>query len=406
MPLAFPPRPEPVPPKASGAPVTPPPKPSPISPPPAAVTPQQPTLAFPRPSAPPVMITPPQRPSLTFPRPAAPMSRQMPSPASVRHSAARPLSLLFSQSPVFAPPQRGTLTLPPPPGSVLPVPPGLTLPPLPQGTAEASLATLPTPPASSPPTSSLVAEGSTGRKRRASEQEAEGSEPETEPSGHKRKKVDRRPRRNENVWVTSGRKSFEYSEQELAERAARKRLRTRWQTGCSETDRARALNVALGKIGGGRQYSWLNQTPATPAQTTGVARTREPNIHADVIARELGISPEEVVDLSLPSPSPPVRSAPKAKPRPPPRPISGLKGPASASHFVTKWQRGGERLGHVAAAANAGGTAVNAGGAAATNGDATDAGAVTNTGDAVDPGNNGRAGDDGEEKYNDNDLIS
>ncbi|RYP19645.1 hypothetical protein DL765_003238 [Monosporascus sp. GIB2] len=384
MPLAFPSRPEPMPPKASGAPVTPPPKPPLLSPPPATVAPPQPTLTFPRPSAPSVMATPPQGPSLTFPRPAAPMSSQMPSPASAQHSTTRPLSLPFSQPPVFACPQRGTLTLPPPPGSVLPMPPGLTLPPLRLETAKASLAKLPTPPASSPPTSSSVAEGSTGRKRRASEQEAEGSESGTEPSGHKGKKVNRRPRTNENVGATSGRKSFEYSDQELAERAARKRLRTRWQTGCSEIDRARALNVALGKIRGGRQYSWLNQTPATPAQTTGVARTREPNIHADVIARELGISAEEVVD----SPWPPVRSTPKAKPRPPPRPTTDLKGPASVNHCATNWQRCGGRLGHVTAAANAGGTADNVG-AAATNGGATDAGAVTNAGDAVSSGDDG-----------------
>ncbi|RYP92088.1 hypothetical protein DL770_001749 [Monosporascus sp. CRB-9-2] len=402
MPLTFPPRPEPMPPKASGAPITPPPKPSPTSPPLAAVTPPQPILTFPRTSAAPVMTTPPQRPSLTFPRSAAPISPHIPSPASTQHSTATPLSLSFSQPPVFTSPQRGTLALPPPPGSVLPVPLGLTLPPLRLETAEASLATLPTPPASNPPTSSSVVKGSIGRKRRASEQEVEESESETEPSGHKGKKVNGGPRTNENGGTSAGRKSFEYSEQELAERAARKRLRTRWQTGCSETDRARALSVALGKIGGGRQYSWLNQTPATPAQTMGMARAQELNIHAGVIARELGISAEEVVDPPSPSSPPPVRPKPKAKPRPTPHPVSGLNDPASAGHYVTDWQRGGERLGHAAAAANAGGTAANAG-AAATNGDATDTSAVTNAGGAVNPGDDGHADDDGEE--DDYDLV-
>ncbi|RYP11410.1 hypothetical protein DL764_000064 [Monosporascus ibericus] len=403
MPLPFPPRPEPMPPKASGAPITTPPEPSPTSPPPAPVRPQPPILTFPRPSAAPVITMPPQRPSLTFLRPAAPMSPQMPSPASARHSTATPLSLPFSQSYVFTPSQRGPLTLPPTPGSVLPVPPGLTLPPLRLEAAETSLTTLPTPPALNLPTSSSVTKDSTGRKRRASEQEAEESDSDTEPSGHKRKKANGLPRTNENGGTSAGRKSFEYSEQELAERAARKKLRTRWQTGCSETDRARALNIALGKIGGGRQYSWLNQTPATSAQTMDMARARDLNTHAGVIARELGISAEEIVDPPSPSP-PPVRAKPKAKPRPTPRPVSSLKGPASAGYCVTTWQRGGERLGHVAAAANAGGTAANAG-ASATNRVATDASAFINAGGVANPGADGRADDDGEEDDDDDDLI-
>ncbi|RYP54270.1 hypothetical protein DL768_000844 [Monosporascus sp. mg162] len=403
MPLAFPPRPEPMPPKASGVPITPPPRPSPTSPPPVSVTPQQHILTFPRPSATPVMTRPPQRPSLMFPRPAAPMSPHMPSPASARHSTAKPLSLPLSQPPIFAPHQRGTLTLPPLPGSVLPVPPGLTLPPLRLDAAEASLAVLPAPPASNPPTSSSVAKGNTGRKRKANEQEAEESESEAKPSRHKGKKVNGRPRTNENGGTSVGRKSFEYSEQERAERAARKRLRTRWQTGCSETDRARALNVALGKIGGGRQYSWLNQTSAAPAQTMGMTRARELNIHAGVIAQELGISAEEVVNPPSPSPPPLVRRKPKAKPRPTPRPVGGLKGPASAGHCVFNRQRRGERLRHMAAAANARGTAANAG-AAATNWGATDASAVTNAEGAVNPGDDGRADDDEEEGDDDDEI--
>ncbi|RYP75314.1 hypothetical protein DL771_002410 [Monosporascus sp. 5C6A] len=317
------------------------------------------------------------------------MSPYIPSLASARHSTATPLSLPLSQPRVFTPPQRGTLTLPPPPGSVLPVPPGLTLPPLRLETAETSLATLPTPLVSNPPTNSSVAKGSAGRKRRASGQDAEESESETEPSGHKGKKVSRRPVANENRGTSAGRKSFEYSEQELAERAVRKRLRTRWQTGCSEMDRARALNVALGKIRGGRQYSWLNQTPTTPAQTMGMARARELNIHADVVARELGISADEVVDPPSPPPPPAVRSKPNA--RPTPRPVSGLKGPASAGNCVTNWRRDGERLGHAAAAGNSGVAATT--------------GAVANTGYAGNAVNIANATDGDDENDEDNELI-
>ncbi|RYP38584.1 hypothetical protein DL767_002520 [Monosporascus sp. MG133] len=466
MPLPFPPRPELTLPKASGAPTTPSKKLALTFPRPSATTPpQQTSLNFPPPSLVPVVITPPQGPSLMFPRPVAPVSPQRPSPDSARRPTVGTPSLLLPPPLASIPPRPGTLTLLPPPGSILPMPPGLTLPPLRlEPTNDSRISPL------APSTNSPEANGSIRRKRKASEQEEAEEEPEIQASGSK---GTRWPRTVPNDGNSAGRKSFEFSEKELAERAARKRLRTRWQTGCSEQDRARALNVALGKIGGARQYSWLNQvsscgllvipgnkdgsiftsrsspreppyrfpldrggleassftlnqsdlsspfavpyriqcanhgireqTPLTPAQTMGATRARELNIHAGVIARELGISAEEVVDPPSPPQPPPVGPKPKAKSRPTPRPISGLKGPASAGHCAINWRRGGERLGHAAAGAGSGGAVAT--GAAGNYGGAATTGVAANTGDAGSVVDVANARDDGDENDGDNELI-
>ncbi|RYP53960.1 hypothetical protein DL769_010428 [Monosporascus sp. CRB-8-3] len=315
------------------------------------------------------------------------MTPRGPSPTSAGRITTAPPALRFPQ-PLASTTQRATLTLPPPPGYVLPVPPGLTLPP-PQ--LEAEHGSLFHPRTLS--TTSPSANGTTRRKRMADEQEAdEESELEHEGSRPKGRKDNKRSRKSGNDGGNAGRKSFEYSEQELAERAARKRLRTRWRTGCSEQDKVRAINVALGKIGGARRYSWLNQTPSTPAQTMDVAHARDFNIHAGVIARELGISAEEVVDPPSPPPPSPVQPKPRAKPMPaPPPPISCLRGPASAGHCGANWQRGGERLGNVAAAANAG--------------EAGATGAITTTGVAANATNAPSTGDDGDESGADDELM-
>ncbi|KAI0154455.1 hypothetical protein GGR57DRAFT_512381 [Xylariaceae sp. FL1272] len=81
----------------------------------------------------------------------------------------------------------------------------------------------------------------------------------------------------------------EYTEEERAQRAARKRARTCWVTGASEEAKERAVRLALNQVSGGRKYSWLNQQPETPAQSLGTSRALELGITRGKIAKDLQI---------------------------------------------------------------------------------------------------------------------
>ncbi|CAJ2510732.1 Uu.00g063570.m01.CDS01 [Anthostomella pinea] len=79
-------------------------------------------------------------------------------------------------------------------------------------------------------------------------------------------------------------------EEAKSERAARKRLRTGWRSGASESEKQRAIRLALNtQLPGGRKYSWLNQKPESVAETLGPEKARELGITTGKIAQELGI---------------------------------------------------------------------------------------------------------------------
>ncbi|KAI1412415.1 hypothetical protein F5Y13DRAFT_190411 [Hypoxylon sp. FL1857] len=78
------------------------------------------------------------------------------------------------------------------------------------------------------------------------------------------------------------------SDEELAKRAERKRIRTSYRTDATDKQKNKALRVAFDKIPG-KKYSWMNQEKMTPAKTMGKEMAEACEISNGPIAKELGI---------------------------------------------------------------------------------------------------------------------